>query len=102
MVSRMFVMVSRTQAQEYSCDDAYRLMDRFAEIVARGEDAAMLMPLVQKHLEMCPDCREEFDALLQALNAASVPQAALPPHQERHHGESKPSALGRGRWGNED
>ncbi len=72
----MIVMVSRTQAQEYSCDDAYRFMDHFAEVMARGEDAAVLMPLVQKHLEMCPDCREEFDALLEALNAASAPQAA--------------------------
>jgi hypothetical protein len=33
----------------------------------RGEDVAHLMPLVQRHLELCPDCREEHEALMQAL-----------------------------------
>jgi hypothetical protein len=61
--------VARTQETEYSCDDAYRLLDEFAEAVAQGKDAAKLMPLVQQHLDLCPDCREEFEALLRVLRA---------------------------------
>ena len=61
--------VARTQATEYSCDDTYRLLDEFTEAVAQGRDAAKLMPLVQQHLELCPDCREEFEALLRVLRA---------------------------------
>ena len=61
--------VARTQEIEYSCDDTYRLLDEFAEAVVQGKDAARLMPLVQQHLELCPDCREEFEALLRVLRA---------------------------------
>lgn len=64
--------LAATDEREYSCDDAYRLLDQFAEAVSRGEDVARLMPLVQKHLEMCRDCREEFEALLRILGAESV------------------------------
>jgi hypothetical protein len=65
--------VARTQETEYSCDDTYRLLDEFAEAVAQGKDAAQLMPLVQQHLDLCPDCREEFEALLRVLRARGQP-----------------------------
>ena len=65
--------VARTQETEYSCDDTYRLLDEFAEAVAQGKDAAKLMPLVQQHLDLCPDCREEFEALLRVLRTKGQP-----------------------------
>ena len=62
-------MVAQTQEQELGCDEVYALLDVFAERVSRGEDVATLMPLVHHHLQMCPDCREEFEALLRAVDA---------------------------------
>jgi hypothetical protein len=62
--------IEMTQSVEYSCDDVHRLLDQFAEAVWRGEDATKLMPLVQSHLDMCPDCREEFEALMRILHAS--------------------------------
>ena len=59
--------IARTQAQELSCDEAYALLDVMADAVGRGEDTAALMPLVQHHLEMCPDCQEEFTVLLRSM-----------------------------------
>ena len=44
-------------------------VDEFAEAVVQGKDVARLMPLVQQHLDLCPDCREEFEALLRVLRA---------------------------------
>ena len=35
----------------------------------RGQDVALLMPLVEKHLTMCAGCREEYAALLAILEA---------------------------------
>ena len=67
---KMAEMLAHTRDEEYSCDEVLALMDQFAEMVMRGEDAAHLMPLVQHHLEMCGDCREEFEALLRILRAA--------------------------------
>jgi predicted anti-sigma-YlaC factor YlaD len=37
----------------------------------RGEDASQFMPLVQKHLNMCPDCREEYEALLKMMETSA-------------------------------
>jgi primosomal protein N'' len=64
--------LEHTEEVEYSCDDAYQLLDQFAELVNQGQDAASIMPLVQKHLDMCPDCREEFEALLRILESEPV------------------------------
>ena len=63
-------MVAQTQEQELGCDEVYALLDVFADRVSRGEDVATLMPLVHHHLQMCPDCREEFEALMRAVDAA--------------------------------
>lgn len=71
-IKRLFRMLARTQDSEYSCDDVYRLLDEFAEAVARGEDTTRFMPQVQQHLAMCPDCREELEALLLVLRAQAA------------------------------
>jgi len=59
--------LERTREVEYACEEVHRLLDQFAEAVIRGEDASRLMPLVEQHLEMCPDCREEYEALIRIL-----------------------------------
>ena len=69
-MQKMLGMIERTRDDEYSCDQVHELMDQFAEAVARGQDAAQLMPLIRHHLDMCPDCREEFEALMRILQAA--------------------------------
>jgi hypothetical protein len=60
-------MMVVTHDQELTCDEVHALLDQFAEMHFRGENPAHLFPLVQRHLDMCPDCREEFEALLTAL-----------------------------------
>ena len=59
-----------TEDREIGCDEAYESLDRFAEMVARGEDPSTIMPLVKHHLDMCGNCREEFEALLRILRAS--------------------------------
>ncbi len=68
----MFRLIEQTRDVEYSCDDVYGLLDQFAEAVFRGDDVTRLMPLVQHHLEMCADCREEFEALLRVLHSSAA------------------------------
>ncbi len=52
-----------------NCDQVFELIDQYAERAARGEDVAHLMPLVAAHLDMCPDCREHYEALERVLQA---------------------------------
>ena len=69
-LKKLVRQVERTREVEYTCEEVHRLLDQFAEAVMRGEDASRLMPLVQQHLEMCPDCREEYEALMRILKAS--------------------------------
>ncbi len=61
--------IAHTESQEISCDDVHAVLAEFAERRQQGEDVSHLMPKVQQHLELCPDCREEFEALLLAIKA---------------------------------
>jgi hypothetical protein len=67
-MKNMLGMIAHTQDRELICDEVHALIDQFVEMKMRGEDPTRLMPLVQQHLDMCPDCREEYEALLEALH----------------------------------
>lgn len=62
--------IEHTREVELTCDEVLALMDQFAEMTLRGEDAAQYLPLVQQHLELCADCQEELDALMRILHEA--------------------------------
>ena len=64
---KMLQALAKTEEQEISCDHVFAVLDEFAEAVRRGENVLLLMPLVRQHLDMCPDCREEYEALLRML-----------------------------------
>jgi uncharacterized circularly permuted ATP-grasp superfamily protein len=69
LIPKVMTSLEHTEIEEYTCDQVYELLDQFTELVHRQEDAARLMPLVQHHLDMCGDCREEFEALLRILQS---------------------------------
>ena len=66
---RMLQMLQQTQDIELPCDEVFALLDEYAEMAQKGENVAHLMPLAKQHLEMCPDCREEYEALERILMA---------------------------------
>ncbi len=51
------------------CETCAEQLDCLAELVANGHEAKKILPAVQAHLDCCPDCREEFEALLCILRA---------------------------------
>jgi hypothetical protein len=54
---------------EIGCSDCFDDMDRFVELVLEGKSGDEALPLVKHHLELCGDCREEYEVLLEALRA---------------------------------
>jgi len=68
-LKRMVRNVLTTRPDEIGCDECFEELDLFVEMTLAGKNAAEAMPLVQDHLERCRDCREEFEALLTALQA---------------------------------
>jgi hypothetical protein len=65
--ARLLSLAESASEEEFSCDEVYALVDQYAECVARGEDAAALMPLVKEHLQRCAGCQEELEALLRMI-----------------------------------
>ena len=72
----IFPMLARsieiTDVEECGCSEVYELLDQFAELVYQGKDTSQLMPLVKQHLDMCGDCREEFEVLLNILQTQNT------------------------------
>jgi hypothetical protein len=60
-------VVSHTREEEIGCDECFEQLDRFVEMELSGLNPAEAMPLVKDHLDKCGDCREEFEALIEAL-----------------------------------
>ena len=61
--------IAETREVEIGCDECFEQLDRFVEMELSGLNTAQAMPLVQDHLEICGECRKEFEALLLALRA---------------------------------
>ena len=55
------------RAEELSCDEIYTKLDQYVECEANTKEAAQLMPLIRQHLDTCPDCCEEYEALLEVV-----------------------------------
>ena len=71
MMVKLLQMVENTDEVELSCDEVFDLLDQYVESNVHGEDAASLLPLVQKHLDRCRDCHEEYEALARVIEASS-------------------------------
>ena len=54
--------------EEISCEELYVKLDQYVEREVDKKDAAMLMPVIREHLDVCPDCCEEYEALLSVLS----------------------------------
>jgi hypothetical protein len=70
-LKRLVRGVLTTRPDEVGCDECFEQLDRFVEMTLAGKSAAEAMPLVHDHLMRCRDCREEFEALLEALRTLS-------------------------------
>ena len=63
--------IASTRDDEIGCDDCFEFIDIFVESELQGKNPAEAMPLVEAHLNRCMNCREEFEALLEAIKATS-------------------------------
>ena len=60
-------VLESVREEECSCDRIYKKIDEYVEREVDKKDAAELMPLVREHLDLCPECCEEYEALLDIL-----------------------------------
>ena len=60
-------VLEETDDEELSCDEIFNKLDQYVEREVDKKDAAHLMPLIREHLDLCPDCCEEYEALLEVI-----------------------------------
>lgn len=60
-------MLALTKDKEASCDDCLQHMAEFAETTLAGKSLPDGLKSIDEHLELCGECREEFEALKVAL-----------------------------------
>ena len=61
-------ILENVREEEVPCDEIYHKLDEYVEREVSQKDAAQLMPLIREHLDICPECCEEYEALLKVLN----------------------------------
>ena len=59
--------VLQTRPNEIGCDDWLGYAPRYAELIAGHQPVPEPLRLAAEHLEVCPECAEEFRASLAAV-----------------------------------
>ncbi|MBI4759786.1 MAG: hypothetical protein ACOYYF_04295 [Chloroflexota bacterium] len=53
--------------EELSCAEIYSKLDEYVECEIDCKDAAHIMPLIREHLDICQECCDEYETLLDVV-----------------------------------
>ena len=67
VIVKFLRILEDVRAEDMPCDEMFARLDEFVEAEVQSHDAEKLMPLVREHLDMCHECDEEYEALLDVL-----------------------------------
>lgn len=68
-LKKVLMSLSITHDEEMTCGECFEEVDQYVDMLREGKSPAEVMPMVKNHIQICPPCREEFEALLEALEA---------------------------------
>lgn len=76
VVKELMHIIEQTHENEYTCEETFAILDEYVEMVNNKQDAAALLPLVKRHIDLCVDCRDHYETLQRILQGdASSPAA---------------------------
>lgn len=67
VLKKLISKIPYTHEAEIGCDECFDELHTFAEMELEGKSPAKAMPLIQEHLDNCGECRQEYQALLEAV-----------------------------------
>jgi hypothetical protein len=67
VVIKFLQVLENIREEEMSCSEMYAHLDEFVEREVKSNDAEKIMPLIQEHIDLCPECCDEYEALLDVL-----------------------------------
>ena len=62
----------QTRDDEITCDEWVRRVGAYVEVLARGGEVPAALEVVAQHVEICPECAEELEALRESLDLPSA------------------------------
>ena len=65
-------MLALTKSEEATCDECFQHMAEFAETSLAGKSIPDGLTCIEEHLQICGECREEFETLKKALGGNAV------------------------------
>jgi uncharacterized protein with PIN domain len=72
ILKRLIKSVQMVSDDEIGCDECFEELHEFAEMELAGKSPEEAKPLVKDHLQKCENCREEYEALLEALRSINA------------------------------
>ncbi len=71
-IDSLMKLIGLTQDVELNCEQCLYLIAEFAERELAGKTLPAGLQAVEQHLSVCAECREEYEALQQALRELSA------------------------------
>lgn len=68
-VGSLVKMLGLTTDREFNCGECLQHVSEFAECQLASKPVAEVLASVEQHLALCPECREEYEALMKILKA---------------------------------
>ena len=65
----LLLLLAQTEEIELNCDECLAKTAQYAEYELTGKTPQEAFEKVRHHLAICPDCREEYIALLNAISS---------------------------------
>jgi hypothetical protein len=64
-------VLENVRREELTCQEIFSKLDEYVECEIDSKDAARVMPLIREHLDICHECCEEYEALLDVVDNAA-------------------------------
>ena len=68
-VGSIVKMLDLTRDREFNCGECLQHVSEFAECQLANKPVSEVIASVEQHLGLCPECREEYEALMKILQA---------------------------------
>jgi hypothetical protein len=68
-VDRLLKMIQQTREVELTCPECLDELDKYTQAILDGMPIEGLLDRVREHLEACPCCTNQFNLVLETLQA---------------------------------
>ena len=74
-IETLLSLVVTTESDDSDCESCYQHLAQFAEAELTGTEIPEALATIQRHLQQCPCCQDEYRALLEGLEALGNPES---------------------------